>query len=146
MGTGGIQSWPLTYGSIIFSIRKWFTYSHQPPPPPQPPISRGEGGLHSPLTLPLSFLYLFRLPHVFIFHLLPSLSPILGNHLSSPFLSLLTAKTQYLKFETNIPRKETARLQSQFLHSCFRERFIYIFPDWSPYLLQESRWTEHGNI
>jgi hypothetical protein len=37
-----------------------------------------------------------------------------------------TAKKQYRKFETNIPRKGTARLQSQFLHSCFVcEPFIY---------------------
>jgi hypothetical protein len=36
-----------------------------------------------------------------------------------------TAKTQYRKFEINIPRKGTARLQSAFLDSCFCERFIY---------------------
>ncbi len=41
-----------------------------------------------------------------------------------------TAKTQYRKFETNIPRKGTARLQSKFLHSYFLELFIYVFP-WS---------------
>ncbi len=35
------------------------------------------------------------------------------------------AKTQYWKFETNIPRKGTARPQSQFPHSCVCERFIY---------------------
>jgi hypothetical protein len=38
------------------------------------------------------------------------------------------AKTLYRKFETNIPRKETARLQSQFLHLCFCAWAIYIFP------------------
>ncbi len=36
-----------------------------------------------------------------------------------------TAKTQYRKFETNIPRKGTARPQSQFPHSCVCERFIF---------------------
>jgi hypothetical protein len=36
-----------------------------------------------------------------------------------------TAKTVYQKFETNIPRNETARPQSQFLYSCFFER-LYI--------------------
>jgi hypothetical protein len=36
-----------------------------------------------------------------------------------------TEKTHYWKFETNIPRKGTVRPQSQFLHSCFCERFIY---------------------
>ncbi len=33
--------------------------------------------------------------------------------------------TVYRKFEINIPRKGTARPQSQFLHSCFCERFIH---------------------
>jgi hypothetical protein len=36
-----------------------------------------------------------------------------------------TAKTLYRKFETNIPRKGTVQPQSQFLLSCFCERFIY---------------------
>jgi hypothetical protein len=36
-----------------------------------------------------------------------------------------TATTQYRKFETNISKKGTARLQSQFLYSYFCERFIY---------------------
>ncbi len=35
-----------------------------------------------------------------------------------------TTKTQYRKFETNIPRK-VARCQSQFPHSCVCERLIY---------------------
>ncbi len=35
------------------------------------------------------------------------------------------AKTQYPKFETNIPRKGIARPQSQFPHSCVCEHFIY---------------------
>ncbi len=39
-----------------------------------------------------------------------------------------TVKTQYRKFETNIPRKGIARPQPQFPHSCVCERFIYIFP------------------
>ncbi len=37
-----------------------------------------------------------------------------------------TAKRQYRKLEKNIPRKGTARPQSQFLHSWFCERFISI--------------------
>jgi hypothetical protein len=36
-----------------------------------------------------------------------------------------TARTKYQKFETNIPRKGTVRLQSQFVHIYFGERFIY---------------------
>ncbi len=43
-----------------------------------------------------------------------------------------TAKTQYRKFKTNIPRKGIAQPQSQFPHSCVCERFIY-FHDWSTY-------------
>ncbi len=43
-----------------------------------------------------------------------------------------TVKRQYRKFETNIPRKEIARPQSKFLHSCFCEQFIY-FHDRSAY-------------
>jgi len=34
----------------------------------------------------------------------------------------------YRKFETNIPRNETAWPRSQILHACFCERFMYIFP------------------
>jgi hypothetical protein len=37
------------------------------------------------------------------------------------------AKTLYRKFETNIPRNETARPRSQFPHSCLCER-LNIFP------------------
>jgi len=36
-----------------------------------------------------------------------------------------TAKTKNRKFETNIPRKGTARIQSQFLHPCFCDRLIF---------------------
>jgi hypothetical protein len=40
-----------------------------------------------------------------------------------------TAKNQYWKFETNIPRKGIGRPQSQCPHSCVCERFTYsIFP------------------
>ncbi len=34
----------------------------------------------------------------------------------------------YQKFETNIPRNETAQARSEFPHSCICERFIFIFP------------------
>jgi hypothetical protein len=36
-----------------------------------------------------------------------------------------TAKIQYRKIETNIPKKGIARLQSKFLHLCFCGRFIF---------------------
>jgi hypothetical protein len=42
-----------------------------------------------------------------------------------PPLGDSTAKTQYRKFETNIPRKGIARPQFQFPHSCVCERFIH---------------------
>jgi hypothetical protein len=51
----------------------------------------------------------------------------LHNQVVKIFFTLMsrcTAKTQYRKFEKNIPRKGIARPQSQFLHSCFCERFI----------------------
>jgi hypothetical protein len=45
-----------------------------------------------------------------------------------------TAKTQYRKVETNIPRKGIAWPQSQFPHLCVSERFIYMYShDWSAY-------------
>jgi hypothetical protein len=48
-----------------------------------------------------------------------------------------TAKTQYRKVKTNIPRKGIERPQSQFPQSCVCERFIYSH-DRLPILLQES--------
>jgi hypothetical protein len=47
------------------------------------------------------------------------------------------AKTLYRKFETNIPRNETAR--PQFLQACTCEGFFYIY-------MQQNRWTDCGNI
>ncbi len=47
-------------------------------------------------------------------------------------LPFCTAKTQYQKFETNIPRKGIARPQSQYPQSCVSQRFIYSH-DWSAY-------------
>ncbi len=49
------------------------------------------------------------------------------------------AKTDYRKLETNIPRNETVWPRSQFLHSCVFLSHLYI-------LLQQKRWTDHGNI
>ena len=51
------------------------------------------------------------------------LHPIQGKWTRLPIeepilLHGFTVKTLYRKFETNIPRKETARLQCQLLHSC----------------------------
>jgi hypothetical protein len=58
-----------------------------------------------------------------------------------------TAKTQYRKFETNIPRKGTAHLQSNSnIHVSVSDLNIPL--SGLPILLQEntSRWTERGNI
>ncbi len=55
-----------------------------------------------------------------------------------------TAKTQYRKFKTNIPRKGIAGPQSQFPHSCFWERFIYSHV---PFACSAAgnMWTDPGN-
>jgi hypothetical protein len=45
------------------------------------------------------------------------------------------------KLETNIPRNETAGLQSQFLHSCLYIPLIRL-----SILPHENRWAERGNI
>ncbi len=55
---------------------------------------------------------------------------MLSGHLTSgwPIFKhtyIATLQRRNTEFETNIPRKGTARLQSQFLHSCFCELFIY---------------------
>jgi hypothetical protein len=50
-------------------------------------------------------------------------------------------KTQYRKFETNIPGKGIARPQSLFLHSSFCERFTVYIPR---ILLQENSRTDRG--
>ncbi len=42
------------------------------------------------------------------------------------YIEVSTAKILYRKFETYNTRIGTARRQSQFLHSCFCERFLYI--------------------
>jgi hypothetical protein len=56
-----------------------------------------------------------------------------------------TAKTQYRKIETYMPRKETARLQSNsHIHVSVRDLYIHLIG--LPILLQENRWAERGNI
>ncbi len=55
-----------------------------------------------------------------------------------------TAKNQYRKFETYIPRKGIARPQSQFLHSCVCERLVYSH-DRSAYSAAGNMWTNPGN-
>jgi hypothetical protein len=58
-------------------------------------------------------------------------------------LSILayTEKTQYRKFETNIPREGIARPQSQFPLSCVYERLIYSH-NRSVYSIAEKMWTD----
>ncbi len=57
-----------------------------------------------------------------------------------------TAKTQYRKFETNIPRKGTARLYSpnSYIHVSVSDLYFPLIG--LHILLQENRCTEHGNI
>jgi hypothetical protein len=38
---------------------------------------------------------------------------------------IYAANALYRKFETNIPRNETAQTRSKFLHSCVCERFMF---------------------
>ncbi len=57
---------------------------------------------------------------------------------------LHTAKNQYQKLETNIPRKGIVRRPlSQFPHSCFCERFIYSH-DRSASSAAGKMWTDPG--
>ncbi len=58
---------------------------------------------------------------------------------------IFTAKNQYRKFETNNPRKEIARPQSQFPHSCVCERFTYSHYR-SAYSAAGNMWNDPRNI
>ncbi len=65
-------------------------------------------------------------------------------HFAWPGQAPHTAKNQYRKSETNIPRQEIARPQSQFLHSCVCGRFIYSH-DRSAYSAAGNMWSDPGN-
>jgi hypothetical protein len=57
----------------------------------------------------------------------------------------LTAKTQYRKFETNIPREGAARMKSQiYINVSVSDLYIPLIG--LPILLQENKWAERGNI
>ncbi len=58
---------------------------------------------------------------------------------------MLTTNVLYRKFETNIPRNETARIRSQFPHSCICDRFLYSH-DRSAYAIQLNRRIDRGNV
>jgi hypothetical protein len=62
---------------------------------------------------------------------------------SNAFPQCCTANALYRKFETDIPRNETARPRSQFLHSCICERFTYSH-DRSTNAVQQNR-ADRGN-
>ncbi len=63
----------------------------------------------------------------------------------SAYVSWRTAKTQYRKFETKIPRKEIARPLSQLPHSCVCVRFtVYIPAIGLPILLKGNMWSDPG--
>jgi hypothetical protein len=59
--------------------------------------------------------------------------------------SYVGGEARHRKFETNIPRSETARPPSQCLHSCICERFIYAH-DLSAYFAVLCLRTDRGNI
>jgi hypothetical protein len=83
--------------------------------------------------------------YIFIFRLITSLSQLIVALRPNAAACVHSAKTQYRKFETNIPRKGTAWLQSQFLHSCFCKGFLYSLIG-LPILLKDNRWDGRGNI
>ncbi len=60
--------------------------------------------------------------------------------------TMYTAKTQYRKFETNIPRKGNAGLRPNFHIPHVSVSYLYIPRIGLPILLQENTWTESGNI
>ncbi len=52
----------------------------------------------------------------------------------------------YRKFENNIPKKETALPQSQFLYIQRYVSYLYVYShDRSAYLAAQNRWTDPGN-
>jgi hypothetical protein len=55
------------------------------------------------------------------------------------------AKNQHRKSETNIPRKGIAQPQSEFLHSCVCELFMYS-QDRSTFFRQQNRQINRGNL
>jgi hypothetical protein len=57
-----------------------------------------------------------------------------------------TARTQYRKFETNIPRKRIAHGLNPNFHSHVSVSDLYIPKIGLPILLQENIWTDSGNI
>jgi hypothetical protein len=62
------------------------------------------------------------------------------------FFLILTAKTQYRKFETNIPRKGIARPQIFNFKIHVSVSDLYIRTIGLPIRLQENMWTTPGNI
>ncbi len=66
------------------------------------------------------------------------------KNLISFVISVHTAKTQYRKFKTNIPRKGIARSQSPCPHSCFYMSYLYFSRLSLPFLLQD-RFREYIN-
>jgi hypothetical protein len=66
-------------------------------------------------------------------------------HLLGTYSTCYTAKTQYQKFETNIPRKGTARLgPNYYIQVSVSDLFIPLIS--LPILLQENTLAERGNI
>jgi hypothetical protein len=70
-----------------------------------------------------------------------SSSMALGQGESPP-----TAKIQYRKFETNIPRKGIAQALNPNIHIHVSVSVLYIPTTGLPFLLQENMWTDRGNI
>jgi hypothetical protein len=60
-------------------------------------------------------------------------------------ISPYTAKTQYQKMETNIPRKGITSLSPN-IHIQMSVKDFYILRIGLPVLLQENMWTDSGNM
>jgi hypothetical protein len=81
---------------------------------------------------------------VWNFFLVPRLSCLLCQRRAPQCAENRTAKTLYQKFETNIPRNETARLRSRFVNSFICKLLVHFHDRWWVYI-NRSQIHECGN-
>jgi hypothetical protein len=132
LGTGNLRTF--FYG-VVSSLGNWENATHMP--------AGYSDILHD--VLPLNEIF-YALSPSYLFILSPLYNRA-GNRTRGCYHTTTTLQRHNTrKFEANIPRKGTARLQSQFLHSCFCVSDLHIPLVGLPILLQENRWAERGNI
>ncbi len=131
---------------------------YPPPPPPPSTVLRGHSSVfvnhglgqgvgqilpvHLPLQVPHPLSSLFLLPPP-----LPLPLRVISSTLQkcNSTVITLTAKTLSRKFDTNIPRNETARPRpNSYIHASVSD--LYIPTVGLPILLREKRWTDRGCI